>query len=111
MREAFDLADAEVRAALSGAVERIRDTFGNRVREISLAELCDDERAADPATWLTIYRVLQGIRNVELPGRLDRRAPTRALARPLPPAWSSSKNSTARASANRSSFANDTAAA
>jgi amidase len=60
VREAFELADAEVRAALSPAVDRVREVFGRRVRETSLAEICNDDRAADPTTWLTIYRVLQG---------------------------------------------------
>jgi amidase len=60
VKEAFELADPEVLAALAPAVERIRQTFGDCVRETSLAELCGDERAADSTTWLTIYRVLQG---------------------------------------------------
>jgi amidase len=58
--EAFQWVDEEVRDALSYSVDRLRQQFPDRVRESSLAELCDDERAADPMTWLTIYRVLQG---------------------------------------------------
>jgi amidase len=60
VREAFEWADAEVRDALIASLESLRQLFGDRVRETSLQELCGDERAADPATWLTIYRVLQG---------------------------------------------------
>jgi amidase len=60
VKEAFELADPEVRAALDPAVEGVRQSFGDRVRETSLAELCGDKRAADSTTWLTIYRVLQG---------------------------------------------------
>ena len=60
VRDAFELADAEVRTALAPALGCLRGTFGNRVREISLSELCDDEQAADPVTWVTIYRMLQG---------------------------------------------------
>lgn len=60
VREAFEIADAEVRAAFSSAIKCLRDTFDGRVRETSLAELCGDPRAADLSTWLTVYRVLQG---------------------------------------------------
>ena len=60
VREAFDLADADVRQALSGAIDCLRDMPGSRVRETSLGELCRDQRAADLATWVTIYRLLQG---------------------------------------------------
>jgi amidase len=60
VREAFDLADSEVRQSLGEPVDCMRQFFGNRVRETSLAELCVDERAADFMSWLTIYRVLQG---------------------------------------------------
>jgi len=60
VREAFQLADEEVREALSAAIEQLRKQFPGRVRDTSLAELCSDDRAVDPMTWLTIYRVLQG---------------------------------------------------
>jgi len=60
VREAFELADPDVREALAGAIAKLRNTFGGDVRETSLADLCRDQRAADMATWLTIYRVLQG---------------------------------------------------
>src|SRR3954468_5843163 len=60
VREAFDLADAAVRDALDAPTKKLRDVFGDRVRECSLSELCGDERAADMESWLTIYRVLQG---------------------------------------------------
>ncbi len=60
VHETFDLADPEVRQSLGEPVDRMRQFFGNRVRETSLAELCGDDRAADLMSWLTIYRVLQG---------------------------------------------------
>jgi amidase len=61
VREAFDLADPEVRQALAGPVERLRGIYGNRVRESSLSELCGDTRAGDLMSWLTVYRVLQAV--------------------------------------------------
>jgi amidase len=60
VRQAFQLADEEVRDALSGAIDQLHQCFPDRVYETSLAELCGNDRAIDPMTWLTIYRVLQG---------------------------------------------------
>lgn len=60
VKEAFELADPEVRDALGGPVEHLRQIYGARVRETSLGQLCGNERAADLDSWLTIYRVLQG---------------------------------------------------
>ncbi|HEX5471425.1 MAG TPA: amidase family protein, partial [Lacipirellulaceae bacterium] len=60
VREAFDLADPDVRQAITEPIDRVRQAFGNRVRATSLAELCNDDRASDLNSWLTIYRVLQG---------------------------------------------------
>lgn len=60
VKEIFEIVDDEVLGALSGVIDRVRQVFPNRVRETSLVELCKDERAGDSATWLTIYRVLQG---------------------------------------------------
>jgi amidase len=59
--EAFQWADKEVRDALSSVIDRLRSERPGCVRETSLAELCVDDRASDPMTWLTIYRVLQGM--------------------------------------------------
>jgi amidase len=61
VREAFELADADVRRAMEQPIDSLRELVGSeRVRETSLAQLCADDRAADLTTWLTIYRVLQG---------------------------------------------------
>jgi amidase len=60
VRDLFDLADAEARRALDTGVERLRSTFGKRVQETSLSELCNDAQAADLDAWLMIYRVLLG---------------------------------------------------
>src|SRR4051794_40690202 len=61
VREAFDVADVAVRNALESAVKQLRNVLGERVRESSLGELCGDERAANLDSWLTVYRVLQGM--------------------------------------------------
>jgi amidase len=60
LSEAFALADAEVRQALDPPIDRLRRILGSRVRETSLGKLLDDAEAADLATWLDTYRVLQG---------------------------------------------------
>jgi len=60
VREAFELADDHVRRALEEPLDRLRMMFEDRISERSLFELCGDERAADLASWLTIYRVIQG---------------------------------------------------
>lgn len=57
VKEAFELADLEVRDALQKSVDRLG--LGDRIQEASLADLFGDPRAADLNTWLTIYRVLQ----------------------------------------------------
>ncbi len=59
IREAFQLSDAEVQQALAEPVKRLRDSFGERVREISLRDVIGDESAADFSTWTDTYCVLQ----------------------------------------------------
>ncbi|MFO0845673.1 MAG: amidase [Gemmataceae bacterium] len=56
VREAFDLADAEVRQALEGAVRRLREGFGPRVREVSLGEVGGE---ANLAAWGDTFCALQ----------------------------------------------------
>jgi amidase len=56
VREAFDLADAEVRQALEEPVRRLRERFGQRVREASLGEVGGE---ADFAAWADTYCVVQ----------------------------------------------------
>jgi amidase len=60
VKEAFELADPAVRATLEGPISRLHEILGMQVCERSLMQLCNDERAADPKSWVTIYRVLQG---------------------------------------------------
>jgi amidase len=57
--EAFALADAEVQQALLEQVRRLRDYFGERVRESSLRELAADEPGGNFATWSDTYCVIQ----------------------------------------------------
>jgi amidase len=60
LAEAFALADPAVREALQMPIARIRRDFGNRVHETSLGEFCADADFIDLATWVDIYRALQG---------------------------------------------------
>jgi amidase len=59
IREAFALADLDVQQALLEPVRRLRDFFGERVRESSLRDLAADESGRDFATWSDIYCVIQ----------------------------------------------------
>lgn len=59
IRDAFALADEEVRQALSEPVQMLRDRFGNRVREISLGDVDGDTTGANFETWCDTYCVLQ----------------------------------------------------
>ena len=58
--EAFEVADSAVRKSLEPQLSHIEGILGAQVSEKSLMQLCSDERAADPMSWVTIYRVLQG---------------------------------------------------
>jgi amidase len=60
VREAYALADAEVRHALKGPVAQLREKFGACVRETSLGELCGDAEAGNLAHWLNVFRELRG---------------------------------------------------
>ncbi|HVT27695.1 MAG TPA: amidase [Lacipirellulaceae bacterium] len=60
VREAFELADSDVRQAVSIPIDHLRELCGDRICETSLGELCGDKRSTDLTSWLTIYRVLQG---------------------------------------------------
>jgi amidase len=60
LAEAFALADPEVREALQTPIARLRRDFGNHVCETSLSEFCSDAEFIDLATWVDIYRALQG---------------------------------------------------
>src|ERR687894_1499399 len=62
LREAFSVADPEVRRALAPSVERLRHFFGGRLREFSLREI-DGESEVSEGTcfqkWYETYSVLQ----------------------------------------------------
>jgi amidase len=55
LRDAFALADPEVRQALEGPLRGLRERYGSRLRETSLGELAGD----DFSTWSDTYCVIQ----------------------------------------------------
>jgi amidase len=57
--DAFELADVEVRQALKPAVDRLRVTYGDRVRSISLERIFGAGRGSRWQTWLDTYCHLQ----------------------------------------------------
>jgi amidase len=58
LREAFDLCDPVVIAALENPLKQLRMNFGHRVREVSIREI-DSADAEGLKNWYEIYRVLQ----------------------------------------------------
>lgn len=59
IREAFALADPEVAQALQPSLRELRERFGDRVKEIALAELAGDGAMASFSAWRDTYCVLQ----------------------------------------------------
>jgi amidase len=59
IREAFALADSNVREALSEPLGRLRKVFGGVVRESSLQELVADEAGHSFSTWVDAFCVIQ----------------------------------------------------
>jgi len=59
IRDAFALADAEIQQALMEPVQKLRERFGGRVREISLSDVDGDTTGASFETWRDTYCVLQ----------------------------------------------------
>ena len=59
IREAFDLADADVQQSLSEPLQRLREIFGDAVRESSLQELVGDDAGHSFATWVDSFCVIQ----------------------------------------------------
>jgi amidase len=57
--EAFALADADVQRALSEPLRRLREIFGDAVRESSLRELVADNAGHSFATWADTFCVIQ----------------------------------------------------
>jgi amidase len=60
VREAFDIVDPAVHEALDEPIRRLHGILNMQTCITSLDQLCGDAQAADLASWLTIYRVLQG---------------------------------------------------
>jgi amidase len=59
IREAFALADTEVREALSEPMRRLREIFGGTARESSLQKLVADNAGHSFATWADTFCVIQ----------------------------------------------------
>jgi len=59
IREAFDLADADVQQSLSEPLQRLREIFGDAVRESSLQDLAGDDAGHNFATWVDSFCVIQ----------------------------------------------------
>ena len=59
IREAFDLADADVQESLSEPLQRLREIFGDAVRESSLQGLVADDAGHNFATWVDSFCVIQ----------------------------------------------------
>ena len=57
--EPLALCDADVRQALQGPLDRLREIFPGAVRETSLQRLLGDAQAADLSTWLNTFRTLR----------------------------------------------------
>lgn len=55
LRDAFDLADADVQQALAEPLRHLRQRFGNRLRETTLSELAGD----DLPTWCDTFCAVQ----------------------------------------------------
>jgi amidase len=59
LREAFELAQPEVRQAHFPAIEKLRKQFGSAVRETSLGEILDDASIKTFDSWFETYCVIQ----------------------------------------------------
>src|SRR5262245_60207630 len=59
IREAFALADGDVQEALSEPLARLREMFGDTVRELSLEEIVADDAGHGFATWVDTFCVIQ----------------------------------------------------
>src|SRR5256714_3831115 len=59
IREAFALADSDVQQPLSKPLRRLREVFGDAVRETSLQELVADDAGHRFATWAESFCVIQ----------------------------------------------------
>jgi amidase len=59
INDAFALADVDVQTALSEPVRYLRDSFGERVKKVSLRDLIADEAGGNFATWAETFCVIQ----------------------------------------------------
>jgi amidase len=59
IREAFARADPEIQAALATPLQLLRDHFGDRFRETSLAEIDGESAGSGFQTWFETFYILQ----------------------------------------------------
>jgi amidase len=59
IRDAFDLADANVQESLSEPLRWLREIFGDTLRELSLQQLVSDDAGHSFATWADRFCVIQ----------------------------------------------------
>jgi amidase len=59
IEEPFALADGEVREALQGPLDRVRQTFRGAVRKTSLQKLLGEDHVIDLSTWLNTFRTIR----------------------------------------------------
>src|SRR5215216_4472862 len=59
IRDAFALADADVQEAVSKPIRKLREMFGNAVRQSSLQELVADDAGHSFMTWAQTFCVIQ----------------------------------------------------
>jgi amidase len=59
IKEAFEVADPQIAAAVLDCADTIKDVFGDCIRETSLREIDGEDSVQDLSNWYEIYRVLQ----------------------------------------------------
>ena len=59
LKEAFSVADPDVRQVLNSSVQRLRNLFGERLRETSLGEIDSQPEETDLWAWYDTFCVLQ----------------------------------------------------
>jgi amidase len=59
LQDAFDLADAQLQAALAEPLQSLRERLGHRVRQVSLRDICNGAAEAGLSAWSETFNVLQ----------------------------------------------------
>ena len=59
IKEAFEVADPQIAAAVLDCAETMKDVFGDCLRETSIREIDVENSVQDLSNWYEIYRVLQ----------------------------------------------------